>query len=141
MAKKLKRRKRSKGYEFFVSSVRRIIAILLLALVVLSIIVLARAANRIGYNVFHQTGVDPEPGKQVIIMIPPDATTREIATILNNAGLIEDVNLFMFQERFSPYHGNDEGYKNGQYRLSTAMTPNEILAVLSGEEGDLDAGA
>ena len=140
MAKAKRKKKSDKGYRFVVSTARRIFSTLLLALVLLLLVVFGRTAYRLSYNVFHQTAVSPEPGKQVVVMIPPDATVREIATILSNAGLIEDTQLFMWQERFSAYHTSDgSAYQNGQYRLSTAMTPNEILAVLAGEAEELDA--
>ncbi len=44
-------------------------------------------------------------------------------------GLITDKNLFKLQERFSEYHGME---RPGTYELSTAMTPEEMLVVMSG---------
>ena len=52
-----------------------------------------------------------------------------IADNLAGLGLIKDKTLFKLQERFSEYH---EKEKPGTYELSTSMTPEEMLTVMSG---------
>ena len=125
--------KHSAGYRAAVGGVKRIIGLLLLILTVLLIIGLVRSAFRFGYSIFHQEAVSPPPGDRITVEIPQDATAEEVATILNNAGLIADRNLFLVQERLSPYHGK---IVSGRYRLSTAQTADEMLAVLAGDVPD-----
>ena len=56
-----------------------------------------------------------------------------IADNLAGVGLITDQNLFKLQERFSEYH---EKEKPGKYELSTSMTPEEMLTIMSGSEAE-----
>ena len=127
------RQKHSSGYRFAVAGIRRVISLLALVLIVMLIISLGRNAYRFGYSIFHQEAVSPPPGDRITVEIPQNATAGEVATILHNAGLIEDRNLFLVQERLSPYHNH---LQSGRFRLSTAQTADEMLAVLAGEVSD-----
>ena len=49
----------------------------------------------------------------------------------NEKNLIEDAKVFVVQEKLSRYRGK---IKPGSYVVSTAYTPDRILAVLSGED-------
>ncbi len=123
----------SSGYRAAVTGIKKIISLLLLVLIVMLIIGLGRSAYRFGYSIFHQEAVSPPPGDRITVEIPQNATPGEIATILNNAGLITDRNLSLVQARLSPYHGKTG---SGRFRLSTAQTTDEMLAVLAGDVPD-----
>jgi UPF0755 protein len=73
----------------------------------------------------------------VTVTIGRSDGATDIGKKLADVGLITDRNLFFFQELLSEYHGKE---KAGTYELSTAMTPEEMLRIMSaageGEEGD-----
>ncbi len=126
--------KKSAGYRAAVSGARRLVSLLLLVLVVISIIFLGRTAYRFGYGVFHQEALSEPPGESILVMIPMDNTVREVASILHNAGLIEDEWMFVAQERLSEYHSKEgSSFKGGRYRFSTAQTPAEMMAAMAGD--------
>ena len=128
-------KRKSSGYRVAVSGARRLVALLLLILVVIIIIFLGRTAYRFGYGVFHQTAMSAPPGESVLVMIPMDNDVPEVASILYNAGLIESEQLFIVQERFSAYHvAEGSPFRGGRYRFSTAQTPEEMMAMMAGED-------
>ncbi len=106
--------------------------ILLDILIVALLLVIGRVAYTGAYSVFRNRSMEDPPGREVSVVIPdpPDAYT--CAAILKDAGLIENALIFVITERISGYHGRE---KAGTYDLSTAMTPEQILAVLSGDAG------
>ena len=135
MAKKRK----DTGYRVAVSGARRLVSLLLFALVLLIIFFLGRTAYHFGYSVFHQVPMSDPPGENITVSIPEDADMKEIGTILKNAGLVSDVTLFRVQERLSEYHTQlkKDGVQGGTFRLNTSLTTDEILAVLAGETTDV----
>ena len=63
------------------------------------------------------------------LTVPEGASVKEIANLLKENGLIEDVTVFRIQERLSAYHGKLIG---GDYILNTSQTPTEMMEILSG---------
>ena len=88
----------------------------------------ATLAYAYGYQIYNQKPVSEGEGIYVHVTIPDGAGTSEIAKILKRAGVIEDTRLFTMQERLSAYHGK---LQPGEYDLSTAMTPDEIMAIMA----------
>ena len=91
---------------------------------------LGNAAYHYGHSVFHAEAMDPEPGRKVNVTIERGDSAEEIAKILQNKGLVEDWKLFFIQARLSKYY---DTMNAGDYTLTTAMTPKEMMAVMSGE--------
>ena len=130
MAKK----RNNTGYRVAVSGARRLVSLLLFALVLIIIFFLGRTAYHFGYSVFHQVPVAEPPGENITVTIAEGADAKEIGTTLRNAGLIENVTLFRVQERLSAYHRElTEDFKGGTFRLNTSQTTDELLAVIAGE--------
>lgn len=107
----------------------------------------ALEAYDFGYRVFAEEAVStPETAKIISIYIPDGATAMEIGEALEEKGLIKDARLFFVQEFLSGHHGE---LREGTYELSSAMTPEEMIKILtakpsedgeaSGEEGDAAA--
>ena len=93
----------------------------------------ARLAYSYGYQIFNQSAVSSGTGRTVSFTVKSGDDVDTIADNLAGLGLIKDKTLFKLQERFSEYH---EKEKPGTYELSTAMTPEEMLTVMSGgQEG------
>ncbi len=75
--------------------------------------------------------VRPGSAEEVVLEIPAGASTREIATLLAEEGLINDPVFFRYYAR---YLGLDVQLQPGEYRLSPAMSPEEILRKLAAGE-------
>ena len=89
----------------------------------------AKVAYNYGYQIFNQSAVSSGTGRTVTFKVGDGDSADTIAENLAGVGLITDKNLFKLQERFSEYHGMEQA---GTYELSTAMTPEEMLAIMSG---------
>ena len=85
-----------------------------------------------GYGIFMQKGIDEEgQGHDVVVVIDNEGSdANAIGRILEGHGLIENRNIFRVQELFSAYH--DDEIAPGTYTLSTEMTVEEMLGVLTG---------
>lgn len=81
-----------------------------------------------GYRIFADKAKDPAPGIVKTVAIVDGKTDKEIGEILEEKGLIDDGFLFGIQVKFSEYK---DKLKPGVYELSTAMSPYEMMAVMS----------
>ena len=81
-----------------------------------------------GYKIFADKAKDPAPGIVKTVAIVDGKTNKEIGEVLEEKGLIDDGFLFGIQVKFSEY--NDK-LKPGVYELSTAMSPYDMMAVMS----------
>ena len=131
--KSKKEKRRQRRYRVAVEGFRSVLHILILVLVVLLIAAAGRRAYRFGYDVFYEVSAEEAPGRDVTVTIPEYPTASEIGHILKDAGLIEDVWVFVVQERLSAYH---DKIKPGTYTLNTSQKPTEMLSVLGAEEED-----
>lgn len=98
----------------------------------------AKVAYNYGYHIFNQTAVSSGTGRTVTFTVGSGDSADTIAENLLGVGLITDKNLFKLQERFSEYHGMEQ---SGTYELSTSMTPEEMLSIMSGGQKSADAEA
>lgn len=106
-------------------TVLKICAILVILLLVIK---LTGVAYDFGYRIFADESIDSAPGIVINVAIVEGKSVKEIGEILEEKGLIRDKTLFVFQEKFSDYHGK---LNPGVYELNTAMTPYEMMAVMS----------
>ena len=112
-----------------------IVKIVFVIIVAMLISKYAKLAYNYGYHIFNQTAVSSGTGRTVTFTVGSGDSVDTIAENLAGVGLITDKNLFKLQERFSENHGKE---KAGTYELSTAMTPEEMLAIMSGGQDDAD---
>lgn len=112
------------------SSAVMLIKIALIVLVIVVVYKLTFKAYDFGYRIFADTAIDSEPGITRAVSIADGLSAKEIGKILEDRALIKDATLFILQERFSEYH---DKIKPGQYELSTAMTPYEMMDIMSRE--------
>ena len=98
----------------------------------------AKVAYNYGYHIFNQTAVSSGTGRTVTFSVGSGDSADTIAENLLGVGLITDKRLFKLQERFSEYHGMEQA---GTYELSTSMTPEEMLSIMSGGQKSGDAEA
>ena len=114
-----------------------IVKIVFVIIVVMLISKYARLAYDYGYHIFNQTPVSSGTGRTISFTVESGDSVDKIADNLAGVGLITDKTLFKLQERFSEYHDQE---KPGTYELSTAMTPEEMLAIMSGGQKNSEEG-
>ena len=81
-----------------------------------------------GHRIFSEEPMTTGEGRKVSVTIGSDMNAKNIGQLLENKGLIRDANLFVLQERLSECHGK---IQPGEYELSTAMTAEEMLVIMS----------
>ena len=110
-------------------------SIIIYAVIALAILFMAGQAKHyydVGYGVFSQQGKDARgTGKVVAFTVEEGINAPKLAQQLEEQGLIESARLFLIQERVSDYAGM---YVAGTYALSSEMTTEEIMRVISGKE-------
>ncbi len=105
------------------------VKIAFVVVVVMLISKYSKIAYDYGYHIFNQSAVSSGTGRSVTFTVRDGDSADTIADNMAGVGLITDKRLFKLQERFSEYHGME---KAGTYELSTAMTPEEMLAIMAG---------
>jgi len=98
----------------------------------------AKIAYSYGYQIFNQSAVSSGTGRTVSFTVNSGDDVDTIADNLAGLGLIKDKTLFKLQERFSESH---EKEKPGTYELSTSMTPEEMLTIMSGGQEGAEGGS
>lgn len=106
------------------------IKIIVAVIVVMLVYKYAVTGYEYGYRVFGETPVSSGEGHTVTVTVLEGKSAKEIGTILEEHGLVRDATLFSIQERISEYHNQ---LKPGIYELSTAMTAEEMIAVMAAE--------
>lgn len=81
-----------------------------------------------GYRIFTEPAMSVGEGRTVSVTIKEDMSPLEIGELMLNKGLTRDSKLFALQYLFSEYR---EDIKPGTYEVSTAMTAEEIMAVMA----------
>ncbi|MCI7042949.1 MAG: endolytic transglycosylase MltG [Lachnospiraceae bacterium] len=122
--------------------IEAVIKVIVIAVVVMFVFRTATTAYDFGYKVFADKPVSVSGGRTITVGIAESASVKDIAQMLEEKGLIEDARLFVVQELLSAYHGE---ILPGIYDLSTSMTAEEMLAVMStpaeeSKEEDDDVG-
>ncbi len=114
-----------------------VLRILLYICVIFLVIWVARTSYQFGYDVFNQQAMSPNDGQEVTVVIKEGDSVYQVGRTLERRGLIEDAKVFVVQEKLSKYRGQ---IKAGTYILSTAYTPDRMLAILSGAEEESEEG-
>ena len=114
-----------------------IVRLVLLAVAVMFVVRVAKVFYGYGYEIFAQTPMSEPPGRAVTITVEKGDSVSDIGKLLEEKGLIQEDPLgllFRMQERFSENHGK---IVPGTYELTSAMTPDEMITVMSAkkEEG------
>lgn len=110
------------------SIIKTIIAIIIFVVIAMVVYKLCTKAYDFGYRIFAEEPMSPAPGYTVTVAIVEGKSVMEIGEILESKGLIRSAYLFYCQEMVSNYHGQ---LKPGVYQLSTSMTPEEMMQIMS----------
>lgn len=121
------------------STFELVVKVVFLVFAVTYIIRAATASYEYGYRVFTEAPVSEGEGRTISVSVEEPVSVKDIGVMLEERGLIRDANLFVIQELLSENHGK---IQPGIYDLSTAMTAEEMLSVMSADapEEDADAG-
>lgn len=104
------------------------------ALIVLAVAYIYKGAMTCydyGYRIFTEPAVSPGEGRIITVAVTEDMSPKEIGQLFENKGLVKDGRLFMFQYYLSEYK---KDVKPGIFNLSTAMTAEEMMAVMAAED-------
>lgn len=88
------------------------------------------SAYHYGVRIYGEPAMSEAPGTEVTITITDGMDFDGIADMIYENGLVRDKRLFRIQEFLSNY--SEDGFAEGTYTLSTAMTPEEIMDVMAG---------
>ncbi|MCI8896524.1 MAG: endolytic transglycosylase MltG [Lachnospiraceae bacterium] len=110
--------------------VETVIKLVALIFIVTYVIRGATAAYDYGFRVFAEEPMEAGEGRIISVSVASGDTAKEVGQMLQDKGLIRDAGLFRIQELLSENHGK---IQPGIYDLSTAMTAQEMLAVIAVE--------
>lgn len=114
--------------QFLVSVATAAVKIIVLILIVRYVMGIASEAYAFGYRIFSEEPVSSEPGIVYTVELTEETTPKQVAQALEDYGLIRDRDLFYVQYLLSPH--KDE-LMPGSYELSTAMTAEQMLEIMS----------
>lgn len=124
------------GYRIVLAGFQGVFHILVYILAAVILILLAKRAYSIGYQVVSNVPVAKENGVDVTVTITDDMTVMEIGELLRDWGLIDEEPLsFLIQETVSEYHNK---ILPGTYVLNTGMTVDEMLQAMSPSDEEED---
>lgn len=79
-----------------------------------------------GETIFSNAAVSsPSNGRDMIVIVEKDASSVEVAKLLESKGLIEDYKVFLVQALLY-----EATLQPGTYTLNTSMTPEDMLNIL-----------
>jgi UPF0755 protein len=119
-------------------TVELIIKVVVFAAIAMFIFNASVKAYDYGYRVFAEEPVSAGEGRIISVIVDNDDSVMDIGEMLEEKGLIRDGRLFAIQEFLSEYHGE---LQPGIYDLSTAMTSQEMMAVMAAQSTDEDEEA
>lgn len=114
--------------EVVISIFSTVFKIVLAIIIVMLVYKWSMTAYEYGQRVFNEPPMSAGSGRTVAFVVKEGETAKEIGANLEKNGLIRDAALFRIQEMLSAY--KDE-MKPGTYELSTSMTTDEMMAIMS----------
>lgn len=123
-----KRSKNSVAKNVAGGAVSMIFNVVVIIVAVMLIYRLSISAYHYGIRIYGEPAMSEEPGTEVTITITDGMDFEGIAELVYENGLVRDKTLFRIQEFLSNY--SEDGFVEGTYTLSTAMTPEEIMDVM-----------
>lgn len=88
-----------------------------------------------GYRVFTEPAVSAGAGRDVRVTVTEDMSPTDIGELFYSRGLTRDAKLFALQYIFSEYR---EDVVPGTFDLNTAMTAEEMMAVMAAPAAEED---
>ena len=118
--------------------VRSVVRACLYIVALMVIVRVATLTYSFGYAVFCQQAMAAEgEGRDVYVKVEESDTVSDVARTLERERIIKDDKVFVVQEKLSEYR---DQLRPGMYIISTDQTPEEILAILSGNDTEGQPG-
>lgn len=117
--------------QFLGAVVAMVARIAIAAAVIVVVFRLAVQAYDFGFRIFAEPPVAEGNGRTVSVVVLEGNDAMDIGNMLEEKGLIRDARLFYVQERLSNYHNL---IQPGVYELNTAMTIEQMINIMGGEE-------
>lgn len=114
-------------------------AVIRVAILILAIYVVIEAGKKaydFGFRIFTEEPMSESPGREVTVNVTDGDSESDIATMLEEKGIIREALLFRIQKKALGYKKKIEP---GAYKLNTCMTTDEILETLVGPITDDDS--
>ena len=111
-------------------------AILRVAVVVFAVYAIYRGATMCydyGCRIFTEPAISSGEGRTVTVAITAEMSASDIGNLLESKGLVRDARLFTLQYYLSEYRAD---VKPGIFDLSTAMTAEDMMAVMAEDAGE-----
>lgn len=121
--------------QFIVSVGTAVVKIIVFVLLIRFVVGAASEAYAFGYRIFSEEPVSSEPGIVYTVELSEETTPKQVAQALEDYGLIRDKDLFYVQYLVSPHKGE---LMPGNYELSTAMTAEQMLEIMSSSYEEKD---
>ena len=119
--------------DIVVTFAETIVRVAVLIIAIVFIIGTAKKAYEFGYSIFTEQPMSAEPGRDVTLTVTSGQGEGDVATMLEEKGLIRDALLFRIQKKLSSYK---DDVKPGSYTLNTCMNTDEMLEILVGVSSD-----
>lgn len=106
------------------------------ALTILAVYVIYQGATicyDYGYRIFTEPAVSSGEGRTVTITVTKDMSPLDMGELFESKGLVRDDKLFALQFYLSEYRAD---FTPGVYELSTAMTAEEMMEVMSSADAE-----
>lgn len=117
--------------QFLGAVVAMVVRIAIAAAVIVVVFRLAVQAYDFGFRIFAEPPIAEGNGRTVSVVVLEGNDAMDIGNMLEEKGLIRDAKLFYVQERLSNYHNL---IQPGVYELNTAMTIEQMINIMGGEE-------
>ena len=114
--------------EVVISIFSTVFKVVLAIIIVMLVYKWSMTAYEYGQRVFNEPPMSAGSGRTVTFVVKEGDSAKEIGTNLEKNGLIRDAALFRIQEMLSAYK---DRMKPGTYELSTSMTADEMMAIMS----------
>ena len=116
-----------------ISTISMIVKIVALIFILTVVMRYAKEAYDFGYRIFTEEPVAEGEGIYYTVNVENGAGPKDIAKQLEDFGLIRDQKLFYVQYLVSDYK---DKIQPGSYKLSTAMTADEMLKIMAKDNVD-----
>ncbi len=112
--------------------------ILVFLLIIYGLYQIGQISYKFGYRLFAEPAVaDEEDGSERLVRIKKSMNAADVGGLLEAEGLVRDKWLFAAQLTLSRYNN---ALVPGEYTLSTSMTADEMLEILSGQASAEEEG-
>ena len=127
--------RKAKTNNIVAGAVGTVINVVLVVVAVMLVYKFSISAYQYGVRIFGEPPMSAKPGTEVVVEVTDGMDFDGIAEMLYANGLIRDKKLFRLQELLSNY--SEDGFTEGTYTLTTAMTAEEMMDIMgAGEDSE-----